>query len=75
MNENLKLERILDPQEFPALSNYLNKMLKDLNELNLLSYINRNVQVRFREFQNGNLKLDPPVQTGDLVHKFFNLYE
>lgn len=49
-------------------------MLGDLNELNLLRYINRNVEVRIRKFQDGELRLNPPAQTGDLVHKCSNIY-
>src|SRR4051812_35418964 len=65
---------ILNQQEFPALSNYLSIMLNNLNEQNLLGFINRNVEVRLREFQDGKLKLDPPVETRDLFHKLFNIY-
>jgi len=49
-------------------------MLNNLNEQKLLGFINRNVKVRLREFQDGKLKLDSPVETRDLVHKFFNIY-
>ncbi|PKY56465.1 hypothetical protein RhiirA4_476784 [Rhizophagus irregularis] len=73
-NKDQKTQKILDQQEFLVLSNYLNGMLNNLNELNLLRYIDRNVEVKIREFQGDELRLNSSIQVEDLVHKCFNLY-
>ncbi|CAG8672313.1 11035_t:CDS:2 [Funneliformis caledonium] len=40
-------------------------------QLNLLKYIDRNVEVKIREFQGDEWRLNLPIQIGDLVHKCF----
>ena len=44
-------------------------MIEDMNKLNLLRYIERNVKVTIREFGENELRLNPPAQIGDLIHK------
>jgi hypothetical protein len=39
-------------------------MLNSLNDLNLLRYIERNVEVNIREYRENELRLSPPAQIG-----------
>jgi hypothetical protein len=50
-------------------------MIRDLGLLNLLNQIiGRNRNVIIREFNGQELRLDPPPNVGDLVHKEGYLY-
>src|SRR5436190_1008491 len=64
----------LDQTDFPSQSTYLKIMLNNLKRLNLLNYITRNLEVRIREYVEDELKLDPPIQPDDLMHKSYCLY-
>src|SRR4051812_26688936 len=68
------LVKKLDQSEFPALSRYLNDLLNSLRTLNLLKVIKRNSEVNVRKFGEDELKLNPPIKPGDLVHKSCCLY-
>lgn len=66
--------KVLDKEVFLTQSMYVNNMLIQLNQLNLLDkYIRRMVAVRIRKFE-GQERLDPLQQVSDLVFKCSFIY-
>src|SRR4051794_27080816 len=58
--------KVLNEKTFPTQSKFVNNMLIQLNQLNLLNkYIGLAVEVRIRNYEEGQERLDPPATIGD----------